>query len=101
MIRTMPTLVIFDDGVAIDKIIGFEGLADKMPEGKEDEWPTIVLARLLGEKNAINRESIVDDDGVEMAFKAKMEDLRKSAFVGNQSLAQIMDEEDDYNMDDI
>jgi hypothetical protein len=101
MIRTMPTLVIFDDGVAIDKIIGFEGLADKMPEGKEDEWPTIVLARLLGEKNAINREAIVDDDGVEMAFKAKMEDLRKSAFVGNQSLAQIMDEEDDYNMDDI
>jgi hypothetical protein len=101
MIRTMPTLVIFDDGVAIDKIIGFEGLADRMPEGKEDEWPTIVLARLLGEKNAINREAIVDDDGVEMAFKAKMEDLRKSAFVGNQSLAQIMDEEDDYNMDDI
>lgn len=97
----MPTLVIFDDGVAIDKIIGFEGLADRMPEGKEDEWPTIVLARLLGEKGAINREAIVDDDGVEMAFKAKMEDLRKSAFVGNQSLAQIMDEEDDYNMDDI
>ena len=97
----MPTLVIFDDGVAVDKIIGFEGLADKMPEGKEDEWPTIILARLLGQKNGINKESIVDDDGVEAAFKEKMENLRKSAFVGNQSLAQIMDEEDDYNMDDI
>ena len=72
MIRTMPTLVIFYDGVAVDKIIGFEGLADKMPEGREDEWPTIILARLLGEKDAINRELIVDDDGVEMAFKAKM-----------------------------
>lgn len=97
----MPTLVIFYDGVAIDKIIGFEGLADKMPEGKEDEWPTIILARLLGEKDAINRDAIVDEDGVELAFKTKMEDLRKSAFVGNQSLAQIMDEEDDYNMDDV
>ena len=97
----MPTLVIFDDGVAVDKIIGFEGLADKMPEGKEDEWPTIILARLLGQKNGINEESIVDDDGVEAAFKEKMENLRKSAFVGNQSLAQIMDEEDDYNMDDV
>jgi hypothetical protein len=97
----MPTLVIFDDGVAVDKIIGFEGLADKMPEGKEDEWPTIILARLLGQKNGINKESIVDDDGVEAAFKEKMENLRKSAFVGNQSLAQIMDEEDDYNMDDV
>lgn len=97
----MPTLVIFDDGVAVDKIIGFEGLADKMPEGKEDEWPTIILARLLGQKSGINKESIVDDDGVEAAFKEKMENLRKSAFVGNQSLAQIMDEEDDYNMDDV
>lgn len=97
----MPTLVIFYDGVAIDKIIGFEGLADKMPEGKEDEWPTIILARLLGEKDAINRDAIVDEEGVELAFKTKMEDLRKSAFVGNQSLAQIMDEEDDYNMDDV
>lgn len=97
----MPTLVIFDDGVAVDKIIGFEGLADKMPEGKEDEWPTIILARLLGQKNGINKDSIVDDDGVEAAFKEKMENLRKSAFVGNQSLAQIMDEEDDYNMDDV
>ena len=97
----MPTLVIFYDGVAIDKIIGFEGLADKMPEGKEDEWPTIILARLLGEKEAINRDNIVDEEGVELAFKTKMEDLRKSAYVGNQSLAQIMDEEDDYNMDDV
>lgn len=97
----MPTLVIFYDGVAIDKIIGFEGLADKMPEGKEDEWPTIILARLLGEKDAINRDAIVDEEGVELAFKTKMEDLRKSSFVGNQSLAQIMDEEDDYNMDDV
>ena len=97
----MPTLVIFDDGVAVDKIIGFEGLADKMPEGKEDEWPTIILARLLGQKNGIKKESIVDDDGVEAAFKEKMENLRKKAFVGNQSLAQIIDEEDDYNMDDV
>ena len=97
----MPTLVIFDDGVAVDKIIGFEGLADKMPEGKEDEWPTIILARLLGQKNGINKDSIVDDDGVEAAFKEKMENLRKSAFVGNQSLAQNMDDEDDYNMDDV
>ena len=55
-IRTIPTTIIFFDGVAVDKIIGFEGLADKMPEGKEDEWPTIVLARLLGSKKAINKE---------------------------------------------
>lgn len=50
--------------------------------GKEDEWPTIKLARLLGSKDAINRENIIDDDGVEIALKTKMDDMRKSAFVG-------------------
>ena len=87
--------MIFYDGVAVDKISRFEVLAEKMPEGSEDEWPTIILAWLLGEKDAINRELIVDDNGVKMAFKAKMEDVRKSAFVGMQTQAQIMDEEDD------
>mmetsp|Transcript_32260 Transcript_32260/g.30749 ORF Transcript_32260/g.30749 Transcript_32260/m.30749 type:complete len:291 (-) Transcript_32260:353-1225(-) len=100
-IRSMPTLVIFYDGIAADKIIGFEGLSDKMPEGKEDEWPTILLARLLGSKDAINREAIVDDDGIETAMKAKMEDMRRSAFVGMQTKAQMMDDEDDYDMSDV
>ena len=42
---TMPTVVIFNDGVAVDKIIGFEGMGDRMPEGQEDSFPTIFLAR--------------------------------------------------------
>ncbi len=61
----MPTVVIFADGVAIDKILGFEGLADSMPPGQEDSWPTIVLARLLAAKGGINSKVIVDDDEVE------------------------------------
>jgi hypothetical protein len=65
MIRTMPTVVIFSDGVAIDKILGFEGLADAMPEGQEDSWPTIVLARLLAAKCGINNSAIIDDDEIE------------------------------------
>lgn len=43
----MPTVVIFNDGVAVDKIIGFEGMGDRMPEGQEDSFPTIFLARLV------------------------------------------------------
>lgn len=54
VVRTMPTVVIFHNGVAVDKIIGFEGLADNMPAGQEDAWPTIVLARLLAVKAGIN-----------------------------------------------
>jgi len=39
------TVVIFNDGVAVDKIIGFEGMGDRIPEGQEDSFPTIFLAR--------------------------------------------------------
>lgn len=95
MIRTIPTVTLFTDGVARDKILGFEGLADGMPEGKEDEWPTIRLARLLGAKGAINKSAIVDDDEVEANLKAQMLERRKNAFVST-----IADEDDDFNLSD-
>ena len=98
LIRTMPTVVIFFDGVAAEKIIGFEGLADGLPEGKEDEWPTIKLARLLGAKNAINKNAIVDDEEVELKAKQTLEQLRRSQFVGMQASC-LDDDEDDFDLD--
>jgi len=68
----MPTVVVFSDGVAVDKILGFEGLADAMPEGQEDAWPTIVLARLLASKGGINSQVIVDDDEVEAKMQVRV-----------------------------
>ncbi len=94
MVRTIPTVTVFFDGVAKDKILGFEGLADSMPAGKEDEWPTIRLARVLGAKGAINKSAIVDDEEVELNLKAKLEDMRKSAFV-NSTI-----DDDDLEMSD-
>ncbi|KAJ1410519.1 thioredoxin-like protein [Ochromonadaceae sp. CCMP2298] len=76
-IRTMPTVLIFKDGVAAEKIRGFEELADTMPEGQEDAWPTVVLARLLALKGGINSSAIVDDDEVEAAIKARLMELRR------------------------
>ena len=37
----MPTLVCFEDGVAIDRVVGFEEL------GGEDDFPTMNLIRRL------------------------------------------------------
>lgn len=71
VVRTLPTVIIFLDGVAIDKILGFEGLADSMPAGQEDSWPTIVLARLLAEKGGINSKVIVDDDEIEANMQVR------------------------------
>jgi hypothetical protein len=98
LIRTIPTVIIFFDGVAAEKIIGFEGLADGMPEGKEDEWPTIKLARLLGAKKAINKSAIVDDEEVELKAKQTLEQLRRNQFVGMQASC-LDDDEDDFDLD--
>ena len=40
-IRTLPTIVCFEDGIAIDQIVGFEEL------GEEDDFPTMNLIRKL------------------------------------------------------
>jgi hypothetical protein len=92
----MPTVVIFQDGVAVDKIIGFDGLADKMPEGQEDSWPTILLARLLASKSGINSQNIVDEEGIEANMKAQMEEMyKKLRSVGMSNLDDLDDDLDD------
>lgn len=59
----MPTVVIFNDGVAVDKIIGFEGMGDRMPEGQEDSFPTIFLARFVPHHVAYcTSDCMVDDN---------------------------------------
>ena len=62
IIRTIPTVVMFDDGLGTGKIVGFEGLSDNQPEGKEDEWSTATLARLIASQGFIKKELIVDTE---------------------------------------
>jgi hypothetical protein len=81
-VRMMPTLIFFVDGVAKDKLIGFEGLSDDLPIYQEDEWKTIKLARLLGKAGMINKENIVDDDVQAQEVQMTMEEMRKASFVG-------------------
>jgi hypothetical protein len=90
-IRTIPSLIIFNDGVAVEKILGFQGLADGQPEGKEDEWPTIRLARLLGSKGAIDKKAIVDDDEVEVAQKHTLESMRAAM------MSAALEDDDDFD----
>ncbi len=73
-------MVIFNDGVAQDKIIGFEGLSDGLPEGKEDEWPTIKLARALAAKSGINSSAIIDDDDIEADARRRLAGMRENIF---------------------
>jgi len=50
-ISVLPTLVIFKDGVAVDRIIGFEDL------GGKDDFTTSSLERLLFKSGAIKKIS--------------------------------------------
>lgn len=97
-IRTIPSVIIFFDGVAKEKIIGFEGLADLMPEGREDEWSTIALARLLGSKMAIDNEVIVDDEGIEEAKLAKLAEMRRNALTNIYS-SDLCDDDELLDLD--
>jgi thiol-disulfide isomerase/thioredoxin len=92
-IRTMPTLIFFEDGVALSKQIGFEGLSDKMPEGREDEWKTVQLALILGKSGMINMSKIVDDDEEKNRAQETFEERRKAAYIQSYR-------EEDFNLDD-
>jgi thiol-disulfide isomerase/thioredoxin len=96
-IRTIPTLLLFFDGVAKGKILGFEGLTDDMPAGKEDEWPTIKLARLLASGGAIDEDVVVDDDQIEQQNKATLEEMRSKVI--QQAMNFDLDD-DDLLLDD-
>lgn len=94
-IRTIPSVIVFHDGIAVEKILGFEGLCEEQPKGKEDEWPTIRLARLLAAKKAINGSLIVDDEEVERTQKQSIESLRRAMLS-----AQVDDDDFDEDLDD-
>lgn len=53
-----------------------------MPEGREDEWPTILLSRKLAEAGMINPEAIVDEDGEAEEALKKLEEMRRVAMLG-------------------
>ena len=46
-VKILPTVICFNDGVAVHNIIGFEGLTAGLPDDKLDEWPLSNLAREL------------------------------------------------------
>ena len=79
---------------------------DDMPEGREDEWPTILLARRMGACNIIDNNKVVDDDGLEAAHKARLQEMRKSVFSGIRAdglaaQSYVPDDEDDFDLDNI
>ena len=63
-IRTLPTLIIFRDGKAVDRLMGFEGLATKPTE--PDKWNTSRLQKWLATTGAIEYNPSAEDLEEEM-----------------------------------
>lgn len=84
-IRTMPTLAQFIDGVCRGKLIGFEGLSDNMPEGREDEWKTHMLANILKNNTMIDTIAVYDDEAARANAQQSMEEMR-SAYINNTNM---------------
>lgn len=103
IIRTMPTLVCFINGVAVEKIMGFEGLSDTMPAGKEDQWPTVYLANLLADKNMVDRANVQDEQALLKAQQEKLESMRL-AFLSGGNLDDLdfdSDNDDGFDATDL
>jgi len=66
-IRVLPCVIIFLNGVAQDeRIMGYEGLADDMPEGKKDEFPMSKLQERLADIGAIKYTAPTQEEEEEM-----------------------------------
>lgn len=78
-------------------MLGFEGLSDLMPAGKEDEWPTVTLARLLAAKGIINADNIIDEQEIESSQRAKLEELRRKV-IKETTIVSLEDDDDDFTL---
>jgi thioredoxin-like negative regulator of GroEL len=63
-IQVLPTIIMFEDGVAVDRVIGFEDL------GGEDEFETIVLTRRLVKSKIIDAHNKAEEGRIKIK-KAK------------------------------
>lgn len=71
-IRTLPTLIVFRDGKAVDRLTGFEGLLED--PSRPDEWSTRRLAEWMSKTGAIEYTPTAEqvrDDLERMGVQAK------------------------------
>mmetsp|Transcript_14125 Transcript_14125/g.18879 ORF Transcript_14125/g.18879 Transcript_14125/m.18879 type:complete len:352 (-) Transcript_14125:309-1364(-) len=59
-IRVIPTVIVFIDGIAKERLTGFDGLTDGLESGKEDEFKTSTLQTWLANAQAIEYDGTAD-----------------------------------------
>ena len=64
-VQVMPTVVIFKDGVATARLVGFDGLTDGLPPGKENEFRTDALESWLARAGCVEYEATATEAEIE------------------------------------
>ena len=78
-VRVMPTVVVFKDGVASARLVGFDGLTDDLKAGHENEFKTEVLEGWLAKAGCIEYEATASE--AELA-KYTLEGARRAQMIG-------------------
>lgn len=85
-IKVLPTIVIFKDGIAIDRIVGFDEL------GGNDDFKTIVLEQRIAESKIIE----LKQDNNKPTGKT-LEELKAERFQKGMKTTVISDDEEDWD----
>lgn len=85
-IKVLPCVVMFVNGVAVDRIVGFDGL------GTKDDFPTAALETILLKFGVITREASAEDEESEQLA----EHVRRSVIQGRRQLGSD-DEDSDFS----
>ena len=78
-VRVMPTVVVFRDGVASARLVGFDGLTDDLKAGHENEFKTEALEGWLAKAGCIEYEATASE--AELA-KYTLEGARRAQMIG-------------------
>ena len=73
----LPTVICFMDGVAFDRVVGFEEL------GGTDEFPTLLLARRFAKSGCI--KALTHEEKGEMKIKGKGRRTKKRTYDSSES----------------
>lgn len=79
MIRVLPTILAFHDGIAFDeRVVGFQDLTEGLPRGRESEFATSALVRKLVSIGVINIADDANDDDTLIVKKKCSTNIRSS-----------------------
>lgn len=100
-IRVLPTIVCFRNGVALDRVVGFEEL------GGQDDFATSIMARRLGMSKCLQRQKDKseddkdEDEEEDQVIKAALEGRHAAALLdaGKDPTAAVAPEEEQEDSD--